>query len=130
MRWLLPLAFLILVILNIISEGGLEVFPSKIVGLYSIAGIILSVGYFLYLLRTLTDYYIERKPMFWVSSGLLIYFAGNFLLWIGLNFITYDRDFFYSIYRINSIVTVLLYVFFTIAIFLNPHDENKHRSPN
>ncbi len=123
--WLIPLLFSILVLINALKGDGFYVFPSKIVGFYSIMGILLSIGYFLYLLRSLNDYYIERNPMFWVSSGLLIYFAGNFLLWVGLNFITYDRQFFNSIYRINSMVTTLLYLFFTIAILLNPKNENQ-----
>ena len=119
LAWFLPLMFLVLVILNAFAEGGLSGFPSKIIGLYSILGIVLSVGYFLHLLGSLSDYYIEKRPMFWVSSGLLVYFAGNFLLWIGLNYLNYDTGFFYSIYRINSILTFFLYSFFTIAICLD-----------
>jgi hypothetical protein len=125
LAWGLPLAFTVLGIANAWVGDGFYSFPSKIIGLYSLMGILLSSGYFLYLLRSLKDYYIERQPMFWVSSGLLVYFSGNFLLWIGLNFITYDRGFFDSIYRINSVVTILLYLFFTIAICLNPQSENK-----
>lgn len=125
LAWALPLAFTVLCLVNVWIGDGFYVFPSKIVGLYSIIGIILSVGYFLHLLNSLEDYYIERKPMFWVSAGLLVYFSGNFLLWIGLNYITYDRSFFNSIYRINAMVTVLLYFFFTIAICLNPQNEKK-----
>ena len=119
LAWCLPLMFLMLVIANVFFEGGVDEFPSKIIGLYSILGIVLSIGYFLYLLRSLSEHYIERQPMFWVSSGLLIYFAGNFLLWIGLNFLNYDRDLFYSIYRINSMLTFLLYSFFTVAVCLD-----------
>lgn len=124
-----PLVPFMLILLVTLYGGflgpGFYVFPSVLIGLYSFFGILLSVGYFLYLLRSLNDYYIERNPMFWVSSGLLIYFAGNFLLWVGLNFLTYDRVFFSSIYQINSIVTILLYLFFTVAICLNPEIKTK-----
>lgn len=121
--WVLPMGFTILIIINATLGSGFYVFPSMIIGLYSLLGIMLSLGYFFYLLRFPKENYIERVPMFWVSSGLLIYFSGNLLVWFGFNF--YDRELYKSIYRVNYMLTVLLYSFFTIAICLNPQSENK-----
>lgn len=105
---------------------GLEVFPTVPVGIYSLTGIMLSVAYFLSLLNSLEIEYLEREPMFWVATGLLVYFSGNFLIWIGYNFLTYDRDFFNSIYSINTMLTILMHGFLLLAIFLNPN-RNEHQ---
>jgi hypothetical protein len=119
-QWGLPLGFLLIAVINAIWGNGFYSFPTTTVGLYSVTGMVLAISYFIYLLRTLEVVYLERLPMFWISAGLLIYFAGSFLLWIGLNYINYDFSFFYSIYQINSVVTIVLNLFFTVAICLNP----------
>lgn len=120
LRWVLPLIFTGVVLVNAIWGEGFYSFPSTIVGLYSLTGIVLAIGYFVYLLCTLTSFYLEREPMFWVSSGLLIYFAGNFLLWLGMNFLFYNLEVFSSVYRISGVVTILLNLFFTVAILVSP----------
>lgn len=123
LRWALPSVFTILVMLNALWGEGFYRFPATVVALYSFTGIVLSIGYFIHLLRTPTAFFLERQPMFWISSGLLVYFAGNFLLWLGLNFLTFDAVFFKSVYRISGAVTILLNFIFVIAILLDPSDE-------
>ncbi len=105
----------------VILWWGLAAFPTIPICFYSTTGIFLSVAYFLRLLNKLDIEYLEREPMFWAATGLLIYFSGNFLIWIAYNFLTYDRDFFFSIYNINTVLTLLLHVFFLTAFILNPN---------
>lgn len=119
--WLM-LIFLIVCVMNMFWVG-LSAFPTVPVGLYSTTGIFLSVGYFLSLLNSVEIEFLERTPMFWIATGLLIYFSGNFLVWVGYNFLTYDKDFFFSIYRINTFLTIFLHLFFLIAIMLNPESK-------
>lgn len=129
LNWVLPVGFIILAVLNALWGDGFYSFPSKLIGLYSLVGMLLVIGYFLSLLQTLEVQYLERYPMFWISSGLLIYFASNFLLWVGLDLITFDREFFRSIYRINNGATIFLNVFLTIAIIFDPKTENQRPTP-
>jgi len=120
-KWWLPLAFSIICIFNAIDEewgDGFYNFPSLPVGIYSLTGMTLVVNYFIYTLRSLEFEYLEREPMFWVSSGWLIYMAGSFLLWVSIRFMAYDNDFFFSIYRVNMVVTMLLNGAFIIALVL------------
>lgn len=124
----LPLGFTVLVAINAFVGDGFYNFPSRVVALYSLTGIALSIGYFVFLLGTLTEVYLERQPMFWIAAGLLIYFASNFLVWLGLNYLVGDRDLFHSVYRINKGATILLSIFFTIAVLLNP-TTSKTSSP-
>lgn len=129
LRWWPVILYAVLALANAIWGDGFNSFPTITVGLYSFAGIIFCVTYFFSLLRHPSVFYLERLPMFWVSTGFLIYFAGNALLWAGLSFITYDRAFFSSIYRINGVVTIFLNLTLTIAIFLNPAHETQTISP-
>lgn len=115
----LLIGFLIVSVGNM-AWVGLSNFPTIPVGLYSLTGISLAIGYFLNLLNKVEIEYLEKEPMFWISTGVLIYFSGNFLVWIGYNFLNYDVDFFYSIYRINTFSTMLLHCFFLIALFIDP----------
>lgn len=120
LRWVLPAVFTVLVVINAMWWDGFYAFPSRVVVVYSLTGIVLTVGYFVYLLSTLTELYLERQPMFWIASGLLMFFSANFLLWLSMNYLVVDRDIFYSVYRIANAAQILLNVFFTVAICLNP----------
>jgi hypothetical protein len=125
LRWSLPLAFFLIALPGIFDEVDFYEFPGLTVGLYSILGILIILTYFFYLLDSLTAIYLERLPMFWVASGLLIYLSGNFLLWVSIVVVEFDNVFFNSIYRLNGGFTILLNCFLTIALLINPQSENK-----
>ncbi|MFT7120439.1 MAG: hypothetical protein ACJAZ9_000612 [Neolewinella sp.] len=61
---------------------------------------------------------LDRDPLFIVAAGVLIYFSGNFLLWIFLTYINFDRSFFYSIYNINSVLCLVLNLFLAGALLI------------
>ena len=128
-QWALPAAFAGIAIINAIFINDPSEFPTVTIGLYSISGIVLSIAYFLYLLRALKIVYLEREPMVWVSVGFLIYFSANFLLWVAVTFINYDYDFFFSIYKINSFSTLFLNACLLIALLLPSVPEIEHRKP-
>ncbi|MFT6000219.1 MAG: hypothetical protein ACI81P_002680 [Neolewinella sp.] len=118
LEWVLPVVFSLLVVGLAIYDDGFYKFPSIPVGIYSLTGMILSGGYFIYLLRSLAVKRLELDPLFWVSTGFLLYYSGNFLLWLGLNLLTYDRNFFDSIYRINGVLTIILNGLFVLALLV------------
>lgn len=122
-RWLLPLVFCLIALINALVGDGFYNFPAVTVGLYSASGILFTVSFFMYLLNSLEVKQLEKSPMFWVSTGMLIYYSGNFLVWIGMNLLTYNSDFFFSIYRISYGLTILLNCFFIIAIILKPNTD-------
>jgi hypothetical protein len=124
LRWGFPLAFLLVALPGIFDEEKFYQFPGLTVGLYCVLGIFIVLAYFIYLLKLLTVNRLELLPMFWVASGMLIYLAGNFLLWASIVVITYDGDFFSSIYRLNGGFTILLNCFFTIALLI--HQKGEH----
>ncbi len=123
LTWMLPAVYAVLVLLNAIWGDGFYTFPSGVVALYSLTGIVLAIGYFAHLLQSPEELYLERRPMFWIAAGLLIYFAGNFLLWLGLNELAGDAEVFHRIYAINRVSTILLNLTLSIALLLNPADR-------
>jgi hypothetical protein len=120
LAWTLPLVFTVLVILNAIWGDGFYRFPAGVVALYSLTGIVLAIGYFAHLLQNLNELFLERQPMFWIAAGLLLYFAGNFLLWLGLNELVANVELFRRVYWINRVAVIILNLAFVIAIVLNP----------
>ncbi|MEL7161153.1 MAG: hypothetical protein AAFN92_10380, partial [Bacteroidota bacterium] len=123
LQWVVPGIFALICLLNVLFITEFSRFPTVPVGVYAITGILLAIGYFLYLLRTPKTEYLEREPMFWVSTGMLVYYSANFLMWSALTFITYERFFFYSIYRVNTFATLFLNVLFSVAILLPKSKE-------
>jgi hypothetical protein len=49
--------------------------------------VLLSVGYFFYLINKLPEKDILRFPMFWINTGILIFFSGTSILSLMLNYI-------------------------------------------
>ena len=49
----------------------------------------LSLTYFYTLIRKMPSVHVQRVPMFWISSGLLIYSSGTLILFIISNYLIY-----------------------------------------
>ena len=58
---------------------------------------------------------IRRFPVFWVNTAVLIYFSGNFFLFLAYSFFTFKRI--YALfYPIHSILNALKNMMFGIAL--------------
>ena len=57
-----------------------EYFYSIIRGARDLLMILLSLSYFVYLMRTLPEEDLLRFPMFWINAAMLIFFSGTFIL--------------------------------------------------
>lgn len=120
LQWILLLVAVVIGLGDIVFGVGLYQFPTLGITFYSLAGIMLPVGYFYYLLQSLAVNRLEKDPLFVVSAGFLINFSGNFLLWVFLNYITGDYEIFHSVYRVNSVLAILLNFFLATAILICP----------
>lgn len=115
--------FGLFVVINALWGDGFMNFPSLSVGVYSLIGILLPIIYMLELLTSLAIPRLDRDPLFIAASGMLIYFSGNFLLWIFLSYINFEYDFFHSIYRVNTVLSILLNLFLTGVILLRVENQ-------
>lgn len=119
-RWPLVIGFGLLANL----EGLLIAQPSLLDNaarlLESVAVILLALAYYHSSLRRPNTAYIWREPMFWVSTGLLFFFAGNFLVYTFTNFASYyHRPLVIHIWVVHAGLNSLLYVTYAYALWLS-----------
>lgn len=126
-RWLylaIIAGFALFSVANAIWGDGFTRFPSLTIGAYSLFGMLFPITYMLRLLQSLEVPRLDQDPLFIAATGMLIYFSGNFLLWLFFSYINFDYDFFHSIYRVNTVLAVLLNLFLTGAILLSPKTQS------
>ena len=126
-RWLLcyrwPLVAVLCVLANL--EGMRQ--PAQVAApnnfsrlLESVSVIILVLAYYHSTLRQPKTAYIWREPMFWVSTGLLFFFAGNFLIYTVTNFaFYYHRPLVMQLWVVHAGLDALLYSTYAYALWLS-----------
>lgn len=75
--------------------------------------IFMCVGYFISLLRRPIHRYLERQPMFWLTSGFLIYFAGTLYLFLFSKELMAINDFHF--WQIHAILNIGLNAIYVVA---------------
>lgn len=82
--------------------------------------ILLLVGlYFRKLLRELRVLQLRREPMFWVSTGLLIYYLGYLQIAIFSNYLLhYSNQLNANVWMIHSFLFIILYSCYSLALCL------------
>ncbi|WP_198555185.1 hypothetical protein [Siphonobacter sp. SORGH_AS_0500] len=80
--------------------------------------IALVIAYFFKLFREIKTPSIHQEPAFWVSGGLLIYFSSNTILYLFAEFARrYSQEFNWSFWIVHSILDMLLYTTYTVALW-------------
>lgn len=88
--------------------------------LESFSVIILVLAYYHSTLRQPKTAYIWREPLFWVSTGLLFFFAGNFLIYTVTNFAFYHhRPLVMQLWVVHAGLDALLYSTYAYALWLS-----------
>ena len=59
---------------------------------------------------------LERSFWFWLNSGLMVYFAGNLLLFIFSNILAQDEVLHYALWSIHAFFNIMLYIVYSIAL--------------
>lgn len=119
--WLM-LGFLVLVISRELVQAGRSVWIDNAGRMAeSIMVIAFTIAYFYKIFYELKIPSLWREPFFWVSSGLLLFFSGNFLIFISLNFILlYSKGLNDQIWVIHAFLNYLLYSIYTFALWVSP----------
>ncbi|MBS7564773.1 hypothetical protein KHS38_10185 [Mucilaginibacter sp. Bleaf8] len=103
-------------------KGDLSALPHFTEGVLIL---LLVMCYYYKNLSTLIETHLERQPMFWLSTGLFIYFSANSVIFIFSNYIqSFSLHFFNLIWFTHSIFNVLLYIFYTLTVCLIPKKLN------
>lgn len=115
--WSLAIGFLILWLINIFAGQGWWGFPDYIHAVEAIVILVLIISWFRKMLREKIVLKPERTFEFWICAGLGIFFSGNLLLFIFPKFLlNAGSEVFEVIWRLNSVLIILLYVTYTIAL--------------
>jgi len=89
---------------------GLLFFPSFAYSFLSVVFTLLSLLYFYQLLTAREFVHIEKLPMFWINSGVLIYFGINiFLFMLFDKLVEHTADDIWIIHDLTNIVANILY---------------------
>lgn len=88
--------------------------------LESIVVLLLVMAYFSKLYAAQPLHKLWNNAMFGVSAGLFIFFSGNFLIFLFINFILqYSQKLNYQVWVIHGILNGILYLSYTFALWKN-----------
>ena len=111
--------FTTLSFLNSIYLQPSNTFPSHARYSESILLILLSLTYFYKVFTELKVEKLWEEGMFWLSTGLLIYYSGTLILFLSSNYLLKftPLSFTFLFYLVQSICHLALYLLFTLAIW-------------
>ena len=77
--------------------------------------------YFRKLRNELRVHQLEREPMFWVSTGLFIYFLGYVQIALFSNYLLrYSKELNMTIWAIHALLYMMLYCCYSLALWMRP----------
>jgi len=62
--------------------------------------------------------HLEASPLFWISIGTLFYNAGSFFIFLFSKDIVPFEELWQTYFGIHAIFTILLYIFYSIALWV------------
>ncbi len=116
--------FASVVVVNGIFIQGIFALPNWSRSLESILIIGVSLYYFYFIFKEGKIKYLDRSFWFWMSSGLLIYFSSNLMLFVFTNMLTHRNDqLFLGVWSIHAVLNVVLYGFYTLALLCQDQES-------
>jgi len=79
-----------------------------------------ALSFFLVNLRAMKIVRLEKEPLFWISIGALFYNAASFFIFIFSKDLEPFQDLWFTYFGIHSLFTILLYTFYSIALWVQP----------
>lgn len=117
--------YTLLAIANSHFIQGYFSFNSNVTTSSSLIFISLSIAYFFKLLKEVKYQKLEKTPMFWISTGVLMYYSSTLILFLlgevfeGSNL---ARDVALAAWGLNSIFNMMINTFYSLALWV------KHRT--
>jgi len=78
--------------------------------------------YFWKLLSELQVRYLAKEPMFWVSTGLLVYFLGYLQIALFSNYLLqhYSLQFNRNVWAVHTLLSIVLHSCYCVALWMRP----------
>ncbi|AXG69728.1 hypothetical protein KORDIASMS9_01955 [Kordia sp. SMS9] len=120
----LAVAFTLFAIVNMCFIQNIKTFNSNVTTTLSFIVIFLSLSYFYALLQEEIYSPLDKKPLFWINAGFLIYFSSNLILFfINNSMFTKPDEVSHLVWGLHAIVNIILMLFFTIAVWIHPNQR-------
>lgn len=117
---IINVAFTSVWLINMMFGQGFFLMNTYTKTLESIILIIFSLNSFYQFARELKVERLGSNPMFWFSSGILIYFSSNIFIFILNNVVLeYSKDFYVFIWAIHNIFSILFWIICTLTLWLS-----------
>lgn len=82
-----------------------------------------ALSFFTKTLREMKIKNLEKEPLFWISIGVLFYNGASFSIFLFSHYLTPIHNLWYTYFGIHAIFTILLYLFYTIALWVHPKSQ-------
>lgn len=79
-----------------------------------------ALNFFTKTLREMKVLNLGKEPLLWISIGVLFYNAASFFIFLFSHYLTASRDLWFTYFGIHAIFTILLYICYTIALWVQP----------
>jgi len=121
------LVFTLLTFANSIFLQNFEQFNSYIKIVEALLLIAFSLRFFYKLGNELIVDKLERYPMFWINTAVLIYFCSNLFVFLYSNYILlYSQELGIRIWFIHALFFVLFNCLLAVGLWINPKNSNLH----
>jgi len=118
---LILILFLIFCVINSFFIQSITVFNSNAISLSWVVYIIFSVLFFYQLLKSPASEGLERNPMFWLNTGVLIYYSSTLILFLLVNFlIPEDPKLYASLLGLNILFNIINNIFYSVVLWKTP----------
>ncbi|WP_420387576.1 hypothetical protein [Roseivirga sp.] len=120
---LITILFTLFAVINLIWIQSINSFNTNIIVSSFFFYVALAIVFFYQKLSTAKDVALERNPMFWLNSGMLIYNSGAFLLFVFVNHvITASDDVVMASWRLNAVLSIIQICFYSVALWIRPKE--------
>lgn len=121
-KYLIPViivVFTFLSILNSIFVQKIQTFNTYARALENLLLIVFALSFFYKLLKELKVKYLEKKPIFWINTGILIYFSGSLFIFIFSNFLVKRLALNTQMWIIHAFLNIVHNIFYAIGLWLS-----------
>ncbi len=121
-RWarVIGIAFTVFAAVNSLFIEGLQTFNVLSRSISTFISMFFALRFFAKSLREMQISRLEMVPLFWISVGTLFYNAASFFIFLFSKDIAPHEPLSSTYFGIHAIFTVLLYIFYTIALWIRP----------
>lgn len=112
--------FLLFAVASAIWLDGLFQFNTHARSVSAVLVILMCLTYYYQRLTRLDLEDLESDPLFWISTGSLVYFSGGLVMFIVSNYVAKNEGMSLTMWAVHAILNTFNYLFLTIALWVRP----------